>query len=221
MRLLRQIPSLEKSVQPGSLSLSNMAMAQSVFRQNNIKTSEAKLALLDQLQNKSSREAEKIVASQFPQTVKEFVRPIAEDQNQMQMVISDALKAKIEKLKALHAHKFSDTTKLLEYLCDKELAELTPTAPAGAELKLPSTSQVKMRQSRTRYVPKPVKRFVWQRDQGKCKNCGTQAYLQLDHILPFSMGGPSSTENLRLLCRNCNQRSAVDKIGTRVASAST
>jgi hypothetical protein len=209
MRLMKQIPSLEKSVESGSLTLSNMAMAQTVFRQNGIKNIESKLKLLDQLKNKSSREAEKIVAIQFPQTIREFVKPISEDRNQMQIVISDQLNEKLLKVKALHSNTFSDTAKLLEYLCDQELAKQDP----------PSAPQVNLRQSQSRYVAKSVKQFARQRDQGKSKNCGTNWSLQFDHIHPISMGGITSAENLRLLCRNCNQRAALEKLGFNYSSS--
>ncbi len=30
--------------------------------------------------------------------------------------------------------------------------------------------------------------------------------LSLDHIYPWSLGGPDTVENLRVLCRSCNSR---------------
>jgi hypothetical protein len=56
----------------------------------------------------------------------------------------------------------------------------------------------------SRSVPQDVKVVVWQRDGGKCVQCGAADYLEYDHIIPFSKGGASSTDNVQLLCRRCN-----------------
>lgn len=56
----------------------------------------------------------------------------------------------------------------------------------------------------SRAIPQQVKIEVWQRDQGRCVQCGAQEYLEFDHIIPFSTGGATSVQNLQLLCRKCN-----------------
>lgn len=56
----------------------------------------------------------------------------------------------------------------------------------------------------SRHIPQNVKQSVWQRDQGKCVQCGATSYLEFDHIIPFSKGGASSVNNVQLLCRKCN-----------------
>lgn len=54
-------------------------------------------------------------------------------------------------------------------------------------------------------IPRDVKRTVWERDEGRCVECASTFELQYDHIIPFSMGGASTVENLQLLCARCNQ----------------
>jgi hypothetical protein len=56
----------------------------------------------------------------------------------------------------------------------------------------------------TRHIPQDVKTAVWQRDQGKCVQCGAASYLEFDHIIPFGKGGASTVNNVQLLCRKCN-----------------
>lgn len=62
----------------------------------------------------------------------------------------------------------------------------------------------KSRMRDSRYVPDEVRREVWYRDGGRCVICGSDSYLELDHIIPWSKGGATSVDNLQLLCRKCN-----------------
>ncbi|MGQ4599596.1 TerD family protein [Nocardia sp. R6R-6] len=57
----------------------------------------------------------------------------------------------------------------------------------------------------TRSIPQDVKAQVWQRDGGKCVECGDGHYLEFDHIIPLSRGGATSAANLQILCRSCNR----------------
>lgn len=54
-------------------------------------------------------------------------------------------------------------------------------------------------------IPEDVKRVVFRRDGGRCVNCGSNELIQFDHIIPYSMGGSSTPENLQVLCANCNR----------------
>lgn len=56
----------------------------------------------------------------------------------------------------------------------------------------------------SRHILPSVKTAVWQRDGGKCVQCGATDYLEFDHIIPFSKGGANTVQNLQLLCRRCN-----------------
>ena len=57
---------------------------------------------------------------------------------------------------------------------------------------------------RARNIPSLVKVQVWRRDGGKCRKCGSNRNIEFDHIIPFSMGGASSVQNVQLLCQHCN-----------------
>lgn len=55
-----------------------------------------------------------------------------------------------------------------------------------------------------RYIPTGVRHEVAVRDEGRCVGCRTTVNLHYDHRTPFSIGGRSTVENLRLLCAASN-----------------
>jgi len=47
--------------------------------------------------------------------------------------------------------------------------------------------------------------FIWERDGGRCAQCGSLANLVIDHVIPVYLGGGETASNLQLLCRNCSR----------------
>ena len=54
-------------------------------------------------------------------------------------------------------------------------------------------------------IPQNIKDKVWNRDDGKCVQCGSNENIEFDHIIPFSKGGSSTYRNLQILCEKCNR----------------
>jgi len=146
MRLLKELPQIEQQIVSGELSLTNIALAQKVFRQ------------------KAKNHASLVTCSSAP---KNTASPSELTSNE-----------KIEKLKGRFAHKYPRLTlgELFEKLCDEALEN------SGAA------------------------------DQ-QCEICSSHYALEVDHIVPKAKGGASTFENLRLLCRPCNQRAAINEFG--------
>ena len=71
-----------------------------------------------------------------------------------------------------------------------------------------STTHVRRRP----HVPVAVKRRVWERDGGRCVQCGARQDLQFDHVIPLSWGGATTEENLQVLCRPCNLRKGARRL---------
>src|SRR6185312_11961653 len=49
-------------------------------------------------------------------------------------------------------------------------------------------------------VPIEIRRAVFERDGGRCVECGGGFDLQYDHVIPLSLGGATTLPNLQLLC---------------------
>ena len=79
---------------------------------------------------------------------------------------------------------------------EKKLSEAKTVAAAR---RLPDGS---LRES----IPESVRHSVWERDGGACRACGGKNDLQYDHVIPVSMGGANSVENMQILCGSCNRR---------------
>jgi len=69
-------------------------------------------------------------------------------------------------------------------------------------------------------VPASVKREVWIRDDGRCQwpleaggICASRYRVELDHVIPEALGGPTTVENMRLLCKFHNDVAARQAFG--------
>ena len=77
------------------------------------------------------------------------------------------------------------------------------------------------RASAERRIPAEMRDRVHVRDEGQCtfrghdgQRCGETRHLHIDHIVPWSLGGPHEPSNLRLLCAAHNQLQADRAFGT-------
>ena len=57
-----------------------------------------------------------------------------------------------------------------------------------------------------RSITEKLRNKIFSRDGNKCILCGSQDNLQIDHKIPFSLGGLTTTENLQTLCQECNSK---------------
>ena len=82
-----------------------------------------------------------------------------------------------------------------------------PAAHRTGRLVPPATAPPPPR-VRRRAIPAAVRRQVWERDRGCCsyvdrssgRRCGSRHLLEIDHVVPYALGGSAEPDNLRLLC---------------------
>jgi 5-methylcytosine-specific restriction endonuclease McrA len=67
----------------------------------------------------------------------------------------------------------------------------------------------------SRYVPKEVRRAVWQRDEGQCafvsadhRRCTERTFLEFHHVQAYAKRGLPTVDNISLRCRRHNQYEA-------------
>jgi len=70
---------------------------------------------------------------------------------------------------------------------------------------------IQREQAGSRLIPDHLRIQVLQKYGNRCAGCGASGEdkgvgLEMDHIIPFSKGGPSTLENLQSLCGPCNKK---------------
>jgi hypothetical protein len=217
MRLMRQVPEVKAKLETGSLNITNLTLAQTLFRREPEKfaTLEKKSALLDEFAGKSKRECERIAAKLAPGAINaDREIPRAPDQTELRVTLSDAALAKLQRLKELTGK--TDYADLLEHLADFALAKKDPAQGRPARSVGPAQG---------RSVPISLKRAVWKRDDFRCtyvssgRRCTSRYRLQVDHINPWAAGGATELSNLRLLCPAHNRQAAIRAYGPRKMAA--
>ncbi len=221
MKLVEDLPETKKSIENGTLNLAAASQLQQVI-ENRKKThkplaKEQKMDLFLKLDGKSKKEVEKTIAEVSPEVFTKTERERYIDRNNIQktLVISEELHKKIEKLKRVKAHENKDFVIILEELVDLELKRIDPMTVSGQ--KQPASPEKLQKKAHSRYVPVQTKGEVWRNSNGQCayvdpltkRRCQGTRYLEIDHIIPFAKGGPTTTENLRLLCSNHNKLEAL------------
>ncbi len=188
-RLLKDLPVIAEMLEIGSINLTQLNQLNYFFREENIKDPIEKEEILKKLENKSTRETERILQEHRSGVV----------QRNVFLVVKEDTKKRLDNVRDLKAHSCPDHDSLLNKMCDEVSKIWDPTL-----IRRLGHGSVE-----TRYIPKMIQAQVWSRDKGSCTKCGSTFALEFDHVKPFAMGGKSTADNLRLLCRACNQRQRV------------
>jgi 5-methylcytosine-specific restriction endonuclease McrA len=149
VKVARQIPEITTQLNEGTLSLTSVAMAQSLFanayRQNAPVAIDTKKEILKSLENCTKRESEdklieaatKLGLQTTGLEITEKVRPISFQESVLQVRLKTSTLEKLNRLKNLRAHKNPNMgyADLIEDLCTFALKKLDPLEQTLAEQK--------------------------------------------------------------------------------------
>lgn len=230
MRAIRERPELAEKMKTGALSLSNVCQAENFFRDvqraepERVISPAEKTAVFEKLENKSTREGEKILLAMAPPEMlpREKLRQVTADHTEVRFVMNAELETELKEVRALMGTRGATMS----------IAELVAAMAKLSKAKLSEQKFGKRRVQNaahgtqkpgshsgagvnTRYISQATKHTVWHRSEGKCVRCGSQRFLQYDHIHPHALGGDSRESNLQLLCQPCNQRRNIQTFGAQ------
>jgi hypothetical protein len=211
MRLAATLPSADAMLRSGELSVTTAATVQRFFRREekenrNAIAPEKRATILREVAGKSRREIDRTLLAHATNpethTLRESTRAVSATRTELTLYADETLMKLLERYRELKG------AQKLEEILQTLLAKLDPgNRPAQATLPAKEDS---------RHVPVGMTRELHRRAGSQCefidpktrRRCSSHYRLQLDHVQPFALGGPTALENLRLLCRPHNSLEA-------------
>jgi len=159
------------------------------------------------------------------------VRPLTADLRRLHLTVSAGFLDKLAAAKngLSHAKPRASMEQVLEVALDLLLEKQArrkalvrrPRAPRTAPTPIPSAPPLTPTPADSRpHVPAAVEREVRLRDGDRCQwpidrggVCGSSWQVELDHVRPQALGGPTEVGNLRCACKVHNQRAAALELG--------
>lgn len=230
-RVLRTVPEAAAKIESGALALTTLSKVQTLIRADEKRTgtrlsSTEKFEIVASVENCSSREADRRLATCFPEVAaartSEKVRTVDDDRVQVLVTLTRAQFEKLKRMQELLSHKTpgASTALVLEAAMDVFLERKDPlvrkvTARAAPQGNTASGSRVR------RSVKPSLRNAVFRKAQGQCeyrdvrtgRRCDSRHFLEVDHIWPRALGGGNDPENLRALCRIHNLLMAEKLLG--------
>lgn len=232
MRLLKELPQLEKKVEEGKLKLTHLVRARTVFRKeakaNRARTKEQKLSLLERLENTTLRQADKTLELEAFVDISKPKNELSLDQfdGRVRADLARLLELRggrtlhdlIGELAALGLEKWDPVRKAERAKARAQIkpsSEVTDQTRSNDDTVQPAAPRAneKREPPRREHLHATKRHAVYLNGRGRCQNCGSGRNCQVDHIIPIARGGTDDLENLRLLCRSCNLRHAIDSFG--------
>lgn len=191
---------------------------------------------------RAMRETEKVLALEFSTplpTTTVVQRETARGTTRVTIEFTEDEMKVFNEIKRLSGHPKNLKDTVLR-LAAKELAQLKKTRgetpvrramkkpacmslPSPAEAKKEAARGTLLVKERSRTIPISIKRSVWERAGGRCEfrnavgeKCEAKHALESDHITPITLGGLSTQDNLRVLCRQHNLLSASQILGRKL-----
>ena len=219
-RCLKDKPELGELLKAGQVTLCTIATAARAIREQSAK--------VEDIVGKSKREVEKVVARANPMPKpKERIKPLVLQAPKAAQVAlanpapQEGFELRFSVSKDVY-EKFEEVKRHLSNTLQGELGLEAVFSKLLDNYLKPVRERAKTMSSKTRFVPIALKREIQKRDGAQCSfvapdgtRCQEKCYLQYDHIVPFSLGGETTAENLRLLCSKHNRFAAEQVFGAR------
>lgn len=197
MKLIKEIPGIEKKIESGDLTLTNLGKAVTVFKKENVTDIELKKEVLLTIENTSSRTCEKTLSEIIvPTSVPVTPPPITYN-----LTLSEDNFKKFEEIRGLLAHHKLNRNEIIDKVFTYAINKIK-------EVKFKTNSKMLPASSDTKYIPAGLKKAVYEKYKC-CVKCGSTYALEVNHIEPYALGGKTELSNLNLLCFNCNQRARI------------
>ncbi len=138
--------------------------------------------------------------------------PLAPARYKITFTASSELRDKLEKLRSLMRSSIpdGDLAALIEEAVTEKIEKLESKRYGTTKNPRKSLEETDTSVS-SRYIPAPVRRAVYERDQNRCtfvdaagRRCNETEWLEFHHVRPYGRGGDNSPENVFLVCRTHN-----------------
>ncbi|HEX4923969.1 MAG TPA: HNH endonuclease signature motif containing protein [Bdellovibrionales bacterium] len=186
--------------------------------------------LLNRVRSKKQRHAQLEVARELelPVLTAAKQRVQSDESVRVEVTFSKAQFENLQRVKEIISHTLPNPTfsELAVFLAEEFLktvkrasAAEVPERQARRKPKAENVNQRGVKQgqyeSRSRYIRSSIRQSVHVRDESCCwidpktgGRCGSRFQLQVDHIVPFNVGGSNEPANLQLLCASHNRHKA-------------
>lgn len=221
MRLAHSVPEIKEQIERGAMNLTTAARV--ATHATRLKLSEVQVSeILPLIAHQSTRELERTLLKRESAAGLAPRERIKEnrDWTEIQVALTPQAADLLKQARELDANPGIEIAAVLEkalsaYVSAKrheKQALLKKSVSRGALHVTESVGQG----DRKRQIPRPIRREVWKRAEGKCqyhdemtgKVCGTTHALTFEHRTPYAQGGPHTEENLALFCAAQNAHSA-------------
>jgi len=201
-RLLTELPEIQDKIQDGSLNITTLSKMQTFVRSEkqaqHVLSKQDKLELLTELENKSTREAERellkhshqpeILMDQFHLRPSSSIKEDAENFMKFEVLLNQQDQKLLQEFKDLFAHELQsmDALSILQLLLKKVMAqkkkklgldkENNAPPPSAAEVNEEMTTQKFQTSPKSRftslrpYLSVSTKRALWRRAEGCCEH---------------------------------------------------
>lgn len=210
LKMVQKVPEAKELISRGEVNLTVMALThQHTKKQSPQKTRE----ILESVKGQNKEQAEKTLFEARliePTRKRDVAKRESKSTTRVHISLDDET---FELLKELKAIKGLDNNEALKLSLKTTLKSLKASIQKSA-LKTAKKSPSKAK-ARTRYIPASIKNRIRLRADHRCEfpGCTERRHLEFEHIIPYSLGGTHTVENLKLYCRSHNQRSAIKTLG--------